>query len=119
MSEEELTVEDRVSIHKFIRCLELLRDIDPNIKISEVRCLLTVALSEALTVREVGQRASIPTQSASTFLRALGEGVDRNGKPAKGLLVARPSPFDSRETLVRLSAKGAALMEEIRGVVFS
>ena len=118
MSQEELTTEDRVQISRFVRCVDLLREIDPHMKIGEATSLLTVALNENLTVGEVGRRTGIPTQTVGTYLRTLGEGLDRKGKPAMGLLAARTSPFDAREVIVRLTPKGGALMDKIRDVIF-
>ena len=118
MNDNQLTTEDRVEISKFIQCVQLFRELDPNIRMGTVRSFLEVARNENLTVGEVGRRMGAPVQSVSTYLRTLGEGQDRNGAPALGLLQARTSPFDARETMVRLTPKGAALAESIREVVF-
>lgn len=114
MNNIELTQEDRATVARFLRTLDLFRGIDPNMRLGEVASFLTVAMHENALVGEVGARAGIPTQSVSTYLRTLGEGLDRNGKPAMGLLAARTSPFDARETMVRLTPKGAALADQIR-----
>lgn len=114
MNNDNLTTEDRVTISRFLHTLNLFREIDPNMRLGEIKSFLTVAMNENSLVGEVGRQAGIPTQSVSTYLKTLGEGRDRNGKPAMGLLAARTSPFDARETMVRLTPKGAALADQIR-----
>lgn len=52
-----------------------------------------------------GQRERV----MSNHLRTLGEGQDKNGRPALGLIASRKSPFDAREVVVRMTPKGHAL----------
>ena len=118
MNDNELTIEDRVEISKFIQCVNLFRELDPNMRLGTMRSFLTAAMNENITVGELARRTETPVQTMSNYLRTLGEGEDRSGKPAMGLLAARMSPFDGRETMVRMTPKGAELAERIRGVVF-
>jgi len=114
MTNTDLNPKERVNVGRFLRALDLFRDLDPHMRLAEIRSYLTVALNENQPIGEVGRQAGIPAQSVSTYLRTLGEHQDRNGKPAMGLLAARTSPFSGRETLVRLTPKGNALAEKIR-----
>ncbi len=80
----------------------------------EIKSCLTVAMNENFLVGEVAKRAEIPTPTVSRYLRTLGEGEDRNGKPAMGQLAARKSPSDSRGTMVQLTPRGTAVADQLR-----
>lgn len=116
MSEDQMTVDDRVQVSKFIQCVQLFRALDPNIRIGPVRSFLTVALNENMTVGEVARRTGSAVQTVSNHLRTLGEGQDKNGRPSLGLIASRRSPFDAREVVVRMTPKGHALVERMRDI---
>jgi hypothetical protein len=87
---------------------------------SYVKAFLAVAKNEGECVDHYARVCGVGNGPMSRRLNDLGDMNSRNRSlPGFGLLESRPDPMDRRFTIVRLSAKGRALVGRIVGMVGS
>lgn len=94
--------------------LEAFRRIHPPISLTSIRAFLYVAENPGINVSELALACDLSDASASRVARALaGRGIERPLPPSLDLLSCVTSVGDPRERLLRLSARGQALVARI------
>ena len=97
-----------------LAALEAFRRIYPPISLTSVRAFLYVAENPGINVSELALACGLTDAGASRVARGLaGRGVDRPLPPSLGLLDCVTSIDDPRERVLRPSARGQALIEQI------
>ncbi len=87
-----------MDITRLQTALETLRDIDPEMMVSEVIALLAVAQSEDMTLGDLQDRATLTGATASRYVSTLSK--------AWGLVERIRDPVNARKVRINLTAKG-------------
>lgn len=98
--------------------LEAFRRIHPQISLTSIRAFLYVAENPGINVSELAVACGLTDAGASRVSRGLaGQGIDRPLPPSLGLLDCAIGAADPRERVLRLSARGQALVERIEALI--
>lgn len=77
--------------------------------------LVLVGEKGQVTYAQVEEELNLSNSSVSRSVHALGE-FHRKGGPGLGLLTVTPDPGEGRRYLVRLSARGKALVRQLESI---
>ncbi len=100
------------TIGRVIRALEAFRRLDPDMPIQYALSFLTIARNEGMSMGDLAQKLGIAQSSASRNIAALSRWHSFN-KPGHDLVEAHEDPRERRRKLVRLTARGHALIAEL------
>ena len=97
--------------------LDLFRDIDSGMTVGEIAAFLLIAQGETkdgggLTVEELMKAGEFALSSASRYSNGLAE-KNRKGEPGRQLVTNFRDPADDRRKVLRLTPKGARLIQQI------
>jgi DNA-binding MarR family transcriptional regulator len=92
--------------------LEAFRRLDPDMPIQYALSFLTIARNEGMSMGDLAQKLGIAQSSASRNIAALSR-WHSFGKPGHDLVEAHEDPRERRRKLVRLTARGHALIAEL------
>lgn len=99
--------------------MQLLKQVHPQLRVSQVEFLLTVALNPNRSQSELATECGYTLAAVSRLVDTLGDRGRRDGKGgALGLIQAKPDARDDRFMLVSLTSKGKnliKLLEELTG----
>ena len=98
---------------KFLSAIQLIRDeVDPDMTLSQLMALLTIAKDEGLSVSEVQRRSSLTQTTGSRIVRSLA-GINETGKAGYNLVEMRTDPHDSRRRVIHLNGDGREVIKNI------
>lgn len=80
-----------------------------------VQVFLEVAKAGSCTYAEIEEALNLANSTVSRTVNALGD-THRKGHPGFDLLEVHPDPDEGRRFVVRLTAKGKALVRQIEGI---
>jgi len=83
--------------------------------VHHAQVFLVVAAQGRCTYEELGESLTLANSTVSRTVRALGE-KHRKGYDGHGLLETFPDPAEGRRLMVRLTAKGKALVRQLEGI---
>lgn len=94
--------------------LNKIRQLSPDMPVSQVLCLLTVARKspDGLSISDLAKSLGLTLPTCSRYVAELGKHGIR-GRDGLELLDARENPLSRREKLVQLSKKGEALLRSL------
>ena len=102
-----------MDLRQLERALASFAVFDPtHFNLHHAQVFVYVALQGNPTYADIEEALSLTNSSVSRTVNALGA-QHRKGHDGKGLLEGYPDPDDKRRFLVRLTAKGKALMRQI------
>ncbi len=100
-----------------LEALELIRDHEPAIGLTQILALLYVCENEGLSVQELAFACGLTEATASRAIRSLGTpDADWALAPRTGWIDMSPNPRDGRGRIIRLTAEGrriALLLDEV------
>lgn len=85
--------------------LSNLREIDPNMPVSEALALLLIAKYEGISLKDLASKADVGMASASRYVRT--NSIER------GLVTSKEDPDERRKKVISLTAKGKAVVKKI------
>jgi DNA-binding MarR family transcriptional regulator len=85
--------------------LSNLREIDPDMPVSEALSLLLIAKYDGLSLKDLASKADVGMASASRYVRAFS--VDLS------LATAKEDPVERRKKVISLTAKGKTVVKKI------
>lgn len=85
--------------------LSNLREIDPDMPVSEALSLLLIAKYDGLSLKDLASKADVGMASASRYVRAFS--VDLN------LVTAKEDPDERRKKVISLTPKGKTVVRKI------
>lgn len=98
------------------RLLDLFRVFHPtHFPLHFIQIFAYVAKHGRVTYRDIEEALNLTNGSVSRAVHALGE-THRNGHPGLGVLQVSPDPDEGRRLQVHLSAKGQALLRQIKAI---
>lgn len=102
------------SLYHLEKTLSKIRTLSPDMPVSQVLCLLTVAKTspEGLSISDLAKKLGLSLPTCSRYVAELGSHGIRN-KEGLELLVSRENPLSRREKTVTLSKKGEALLRSL------
>lgn len=107
------------NLESLVKAMQLLKQVHPQLRVSQVEFLLTVALAPNRSQSELAVECGYTLAAVSRLVDTMGETGRRDGKGgALGLIQAKPDPKDDRYLLVSLTSKGKnliKLLEELTG----
>lgn len=112
MTTETFTRDEREAISRTLRVLEQFRELDSEMQMPQAVTLLSIALNEGISLRELTERTSQAMSSASRNVASL-SAVTRHDKAGHGLVVNREDPIDRRQKQHHLTAKGRRFIERL------
>lgn len=113
-------LEAKVSVHKALQVLEVFRAIDPDMPMGTAVSFLMIANGETdeggLSVTELSKQGDFALSSASRYVQNLGE-MDRHRRPGHDLVSDRVDPMERRRKVLKLTAKGKRVLNQIRNAI--
>lgn len=85
--------------------LSNLREIDPNMPVSEALSLLLIAKYDGISLKDLASKADVGMASASRYVRTFS--LERN------LVTATEDPDERRKKVISLTAKGKSTIKRI------
>jgi DNA-binding MarR family transcriptional regulator len=104
--------EGQSSIRRLLSCIEVLRDADPDMPLVSAALLLSIAVNEGVTQRELIAKLKIPSSTASRSISVLSD-VARVGKQGLGLVTWYDDPTDRRIKRLLLTPKGRSIVQKL------
>lgn len=100
------------NLESLVKAMQLLKQVHPQLRVSQVEFLLTVAQNPNRSQSELAIECGYTLAAVSRLVDTMGETGRRDGKGgALGLLQAKPDPKDDRFMLVSLTPKGKNLIK--------
>ena len=106
------TKEDTTKLRSLLNVLGEFRALDSEMQMQQAVTLLTIALTEGLTLNELTDRTQQASSSASRNVAALSS-RNRNGKAGHGLVINKEDPVDIRKKLHHLTPKGETFVQRL------
>lgn len=102
------------ALYNLEKNLSKIRQLSPDMPVSQVLCLLTVARKspEGLSISDLAKSLGLSLPTASRYVAELGKHGIRN-KDGLQLLAARENPLERRQKLVVLTDKGEKLLRSL------
>lgn len=85
--------------------LSNLREIDPDMPVSEALSLLLIAKYEGISLKDLASKADVGMASASRYVRTFSLEL--------GLVTAKEDPGERRKKVISLTAKGKVTVKKI------
>lgn len=85
--------------------LSNLREIDPDMPVSEALSLLLIAKYEGLSLKDLASKADVGMASASRYVSIFSQEL--------GLVTSREDPNERRKKVISLNAKGKSTVRKI------
>lgn len=104
------------TLWKFVKCLEEMRKLDPEIQAQTISCFVTVAMHPGITMKDLGERVGISQASTSRNIAALSK-VHRLNRPGHDLVTATEDPVERRRKVVYLTDKGKRVAESLKDIM--
>lgn len=103
-----------------MRATVVLRNIDPDINLAQLQCLLVVSQEEkdGISITEIANKVGITLATASRYIAALGK-TNRHHEDGFGLIETFEDPMERRRKIVRLTPKGKSLINKMLGVRYA
>lgn len=97
---------------RFLNAVQALREVDPNMTMTQLVTLLTVARDEGLSVAEIQRNAKLTRTTSSRIVRTL---AGENEESTKGYcwLEMRTDPVDPRRRQVHVNEDGKELLGHV------
>ena len=108
----------RIAINKAIHLLEIFRDADPTMPISEAMTFLACVADPDLTQEKLGARLGFADATTSRLFQALGKFVRKN-EPGLEWLDESIDPMNRRRTIRKVTPKGSSVLVSITNVLRS
>jgi len=102
----------RLAARRLLGCIEILRKADPDMPIVSAAVLLSIAVNEGTTQRDIATSLQIPTSTTSRTIAVLSN-VKRIGKQGLELVSWYDDPNDRRTKRLLLSPKGRSLIKKL------
>lgn len=85
--------------------LSNLREIDPNMPVSEALSLLLIAKYDGISLKDLASKADVGMASASRYVRTF--------SLERGLVTSKEDPDERRKKVISLTAKGKVVLKKI------
>jgi DNA-binding MarR family transcriptional regulator len=112
-----LDKETRIALNRVKSALETFLALDRDMPMGEALAFLHIALGEtadtALSIKELQDRATFPMSTASRYVHSLAE-MDRHGRQGKEMITHPRDPLDDRRKVLRITAKGRRIANQLR-----
>lgn len=112
MTEIRLTRSDRIALRQFLKGIQTIRKIAPEMRIHTIQVFLEIALNEEISSQTIMRKVGIQQSSCSRNLTALSETISK-GRPGLGLVEYREDHMERRRKLTRLTSKGHEFAEAL------
>ncbi|WP_027709128.1 MarR family winged helix-turn-helix transcriptional regulator [Zooshikella ganghwensis] len=96
---------------KFLNAVQAMRSIDPDMTLSQLATLLTIAKDEGLSVSEIQHRVGLTRTTGSRIVRSL-TNWEGDGKPGFDFIEMRADPMDYRRRIAYLNEKGRKVVKD-------
>jgi DNA-binding MarR family transcriptional regulator len=105
-----------MSITPYIRFLQMAVQIDAEMPLQQLHCLLVIAeAKEGLSLTDLAKKVGIGLATASRYVGALGN-INRRREEGLKLIEAFEDPMERRKKIIRLTKKGMITTEKLVGV---
>lgn len=106
-------------LKKFRRATKLLRTLHPQLRVSQVDLLISVALKEGQSQTDLAMDCDLTIAAISRAVDTLGKSGRRDGKGVTlGLVRTERAPDDDRFLLVFLTQRGRDLMQSLADLTY-
>lgn len=105
-----------MEIEAALKCIAELRKYDSEMPLPQVYCLFLLAQAgeDGMSLTELSRKADIAMATASRYIGNLGK-INRFKEEGFNLVEAYEDPMERRKKIIRLSAKGRALINRVTG----
>lgn len=101
------------------QCIEFLQraaEIDPEMPLQQLHCLLVVAeAEEGTSLTDLAKKVGIGLATASRYVGALGK-INRRREEGLKLIESFEDPMERRKKIIRLTKKGHITTQKLVGV---
>lgn len=101
------------------QCIEFLQraaEIDPEMPLQQLHCLLVVAeAEEGMSLTDLSKKVGIGLATASRYVGALGK-INRRREEGLKLIESFEDPMERRKKIIRLTKKGHITTQKLVGV---
>ena len=99
-------------LRKLKNCVEELRKIEEEMPAQRLVVLLTIAIREGITYKEVQEETGLANSTVSRNISAMSK-INRHGKPGTNLVEAYQEESGYRRKLLYLTPKGKRLVHSL------
>ena len=104
-----------MTLHDAIRFVSVVREVDAEMPLPQVHCLLIIADAEdGLSLTDLASRASVGLATASRYVGFLGK-INRFREEGHQLVESFEDPMERRKKIIRLTQRGKALLKRALG----
>jgi DNA-binding MarR family transcriptional regulator len=108
-----------IRLGRFRKAVKLLRTIHPQLRVSQVDILLSIAAKEGQSQTDLAADCELSVAAISRAIDVLGSAGRRDGKGGKlGLIRVEKDPQDDRFQLVYLTDRGKNVMQLFADLVY-
>jgi DNA-binding MarR family transcriptional regulator len=105
-----------MSIAPYIRFLQVASQVDPEMPLQQLHCLLVIAeAAEGLSLTDLANKVGIGLATASRYVGALGK-LNRRREEGLKLIESFEDPMERRKKIIRLTKKGMITVDKLVGV---
>lgn len=104
-----------MNVDEAYKLLDGIKEVDPEMPISQMMCLLVVSKSEdGMSLTDVSKKVGISLATASRYIGSLGR-MNRHHKEGLNFVESFEDPMERRKKIIRLTTKGKIALKNILG----